>query len=270
LTGSANGLDWHKNRLVEKRCGIPATGRNDRKKVLHEIVEVRDNIAVKTEEVKAVLDGRMKSMEDRINSAMDEVLANAAYTGSDEHIKQVVGYYPDDIEKVGAWNGEEYTSTADHGEVRGRNFYSVTFNTKQRGFFTSGSDELFMACRALSIYLYRQDGVERDLRPPCNHYGHSRYGGLGQCIWINRAYFSHCGGSGYWRQNEACGGVPESKLRNTVMYETNQHNWDRHYVHYDRANHHGWTNAYQTNSYDRTLCTGGNQNFRTKFKRRRD
>ena len=128
LTGSANGLDWHKDRVIEKKWEIPAVGRTDRKKVLAQIAAAKERVDAKTVQVQQVMDGKMKSMEERINTAMDEVIANAAFTGSDEHIRQVVGFVPDDIEKVGAWNGEEYTSTADNGEVRGRNFYSVHFN----------------------------------------------------------------------------------------------------------------------------------------------
>jgi len=61
--------------------------------------------------------------------------------------------------------------------------------------------------------------------------------------------------------------VPEPKLRMTPHYETNQHNWDRHLVHYDRENHHGWVDPYRSSSYQYTLCTGGNQNYKRDFKK---
>merc|ERR1719473_2090944 len=83
LTGSANGLDWHKDRVIEKKWEIPAVGRTDRKKVLAQIAAAKERVDAKTVQVQQVMDGKMKSMEERINTAMDEVIANAAFTGSD-------------------------------------------------------------------------------------------------------------------------------------------------------------------------------------------
>jgi hypothetical protein len=263
LTGSENGLDWHKNRVVQKKWEIPASGRTARSRLVAKITAAKAKVQAKSDEVANTMATRMAAMENKIDDAMEAVIANAAFTGSDDHIEQVCGFRPDDVDEY--WDKKVYTSSADHGEVRGRKFYRVHFNKKQPGFFTSGSDELFMACRALSVYMQRQDGLERDLRPACNTYYHHRFGGLGQCIWIHRSYFSHCGGGGYWRQNMMCAGVPETALRNIPHYEDNQHNWDRHLAHYDRENHHGWVDPYRTSQYQHTLCTGGNQNYKADF-----
>jgi hypothetical protein len=214
--------------------------------------QIEENVAPIFDEMEATIDQEMASL-----------LGGTGFVGTDEHIKQVTGFSPDEVDKY--WDGKVLTSVADASEVKGRKFYKVKFNTKQPGYFTSGADELFMACRALSVHMQRTDGIERDLRPACNHFGHDRSGGLGQCIWIYNSYFSHCGGSGFWQQNVACGGIEEPELRMTVMYETNQHNWDRQFVHYDRANGHGWVDPYKESAFQSVLCTGGNQNYKADF-----
>jgi hypothetical protein len=100
------------------------------------------------------------------------------------------------------------------------------------------------------------------LRPPCNHWGHWKNGGLGQCVPIEQSYFSHCGGGGYWEQNRACGGVPESYLRYTIGYEENRENYDRHLCHNDGSNWHDWKESQVNSNWQYAMCTGGNQNFR--------
>jgi len=126
---------------------------------------------------------KIKTMVDKIDESVAIVKAKGAFYGSDNHLEQVTGYHPiNDIEKY--WDGKVVTSGSDHGRVRGRKFYRVKFNAITPGFFSSGSDELFMICLGLDKYLRLLDGISRDLRPPCNHYGHPRVGGLGQCIFI--------------------------------------------------------------------------------------
>jgi len=220
-----------------------------------------DNLKASADALEKAVAEKIAGMEAIIDDSVKAVQKNGAFYGSDAHIKQVCGFDPiEDIEKY--WDGKVYTSTADNGEVRGRKFYKVKFNINQRGYFTSGSDELFFACSALSKYLRSVDGISRDLRPPCNHQWHNRVGGLGQCIFIWRSYFSHCGGGGYWRQNEACAGVPEVALRMTVNYEMAQHNWDRHLAHNSRENSHDWVSPYRTSSHEYVMCTSGNQNYK--------
>jgi hypothetical protein len=224
------------------------------------IVSSVNNLKAKATALNDAVQGRIDTMQAKIDDAVQTVKEKGAFYGSAEHIKQVCGFHPlDEVEKY--WDGKVITSASDHGNVRGRKFYRVKFNLVRKGFFTSGSDELFLACKGLDMYLRSVDGIGRDLRPPCNHYGHMRVGGLGQCIFIWDSYFSHCGGGGYWRQNQACGGIPEEYLRMSVQYETTWHNWDRHYAHFNGVNNHGWVNPYQESPYEYSFCTSGNMNY---------
>ena len=206
------------------------------------------------------VDAAIEAMEARVAEAKADAMQSTTYTGSDAHIKQVTGFAPDEVNKY--WDGKVTTSTSSYGYVRGRKFYKVKFNIVSPGYWSANSDEIFYACQALSIHLRRKDGIERDLRPPCNHWGHWKSGGLGQCVPIESSFFSHCGGGGYWEQNQACGGVPESYLRYTIGYEENRHNYDRHLVHNEHSNWHDWRDSQTASKWDSAMCTGGNQNFR--------
>lgn len=208
------------------------------------------------------LDKEMKAKASEITKAINAKLTavKPANYFSENHIKQVTGYASSEASKY--WDGKTYTSTADEGEVKGRKFYKVKYNIKSRGYWTSNSNELFMACRALSNHLRSKDGKERDLRPPCNHYNHRRTGGLGQCVWIRRSYFSHShNGGGYWGFNQAGGGIREEVLRNTAGYEQNNHNNDHHLVHRG-PNSHTWVKAYRSHAYEYTMCTSGNRFYK--------
>lgn len=203
----------------------------------------------------------ISQMQDAVKKAIDGAKKKGVFYFTDEHIYQLTGFYPNEIEKY--WDGDAIISTSSRSEVKGRVFYKVKFNVRTPGWWSVNSDELFAACSALSTYLRRQDGIERDLRPPCNHYNHDRVGGMGQCIHIDHSYFSHCGGGGYWQDNIACGGIPEPKLRYTVGYETLEHNYAHHLVHRNRANSHEWRDALRSSEYEYVMCTGGNSAFRT-------
>lgn len=254
-------LNDHKDQAIKNAWAILAAGRAARTAMVDRISKSKE-MAVKTQvRANKNIANKIAAMEKDVKAQMAEVLDNMPYAKSDEHIMQVVGFKPAETEKY--WDGKVYKSKSSTGEVNGRLFYSVKFNVVRPGYWTSGSDELFMACHALSVHLYRQDGIERDLRPPCNHYNHHTWGGVGNCIFIMQSYFSHCGGSssGYWRMEEACGGVPEQGLRNSVNFEDARHNNDRHYVHRG-PNSHEWRDPYQTSEYTHTLCTGGNQNYK--------
>jgi hypothetical protein len=254
LTDATNEIQRKLDRavLADKRAGIDATPG---------ILMAANNLQAVQDNLKASVYGKMDALGDFIDSAVDEVASKAVTYGTDGHIKQVCGFTPDEHEKY--WDGKIHTSTANEGKVKGRRFYKVQFNIKQNGYFTSGGDELMLACMALSKHLRMKDGIERDLRPVCNHYGHNNVGGLGQCIFIYRSYFSHCGGGGYWEQNRACGGVKEAELRMSIFWENNQHNHDRQFSHNNGANSHSWQNPYQqNNNYKHTFCSGGNMNFR--------
>jgi len=204
--------------------------------------------------------GQLDTISDFVDDALDEVASKMVTYGTDSHIKQVCGYESHEISKY--WDEKKYVSTANNGRVKGRIFYRIKFNIANQGYFTSGMDELLLGCMALSKYLRSQDGLERDLRPACNHYGHHNIGGMGQCIFIWENYFSHCGGGGYWEQNRACGGVPEPALRMGVYWETAYHNNDRLMRHNNAANSHSWQDPYRNSDYQYTMCTGGNMNFR--------
>jgi len=180
--------------------------------------------------------------------------------GSDEHIFQVTGFKSAETNKY--WDGKTYTSAANHGEVRGRKFYKVKFNIKAKGYRTSNDNEVYMACKALSNALRAKDGVERDLRPPCNHYNHRRTGGLGQCIFIRDSYFSHShNGGGYWGWERAGGGIKQEVLKLTSGYEQTNHNSDHHLVNRG-GNSHTWWKAYKSGAYEYTMCTSGNKNYK--------
>jgi len=193
---------------------------------------------------------------------IDEAVGTLPFWGSEEHLHQVTGFYSHEVDKY--WDGKAVVSTSDHGDVKGRIFYRVKYNIRTPGYWSGNSAELFMACSALSTYLRSKDGLERDLRPVCNHQHHARHGGTRGCIWIRGSYFSHCGGGGYWRVNEACGGVPEEWLRQSVPYELNRHNNDRHLVHQNCANCHRWWDPYTPGEFQYTICSGGNRHYKTK------
>jgi len=238
--------------LTDKRAGVDA---------IPGIKVAADNVQAIHDGLKASVYGKMDALGDFIDQAVEEVYQKAVTYGTDGHIKQVCGFTPDEVDKY--WDGKIHVSTANNGRVKGRRYYKVQFNIVQNGYFTSSSDELMLACMALSKHLRMKDGIERDLRPICNHYGHRNIGGLGQCIFIWESYFSHCGGGGYWEQNRACGGIKESELRMTLFWENNQHNHDRQFSHNNRENSHSWQNPYQENDqYKHTFCSGGNMNFR--------
>jgi len=227
--------------------------------------KVTDNFEAATNNGKKIGAATRKlinEMTAAVKKAVTDAASKGNYEGTHAHIKQVTGI--DYNEPSQYWDGKAVVSNSERGNVKGRIFYKVKFNLKQAGYWTANSDELFLACTALSTYLRQQDGVERDLRPPCNHYNHPRVGGMGQCIQIDHSYFSHCGGGGYWRESIACGGVSESWIRNTVGYETLEHNYDRHLVHRQSSNSHSWADSFKQSGYQYTLCTGGNMNFRTK------
>jgi hypothetical protein len=260
-SADADALNYHRDEAIKNAWSIQAAGRAARGKMITRIAAAKDLAAKTQTRANKNIIGKIAAMEKDVNKQMKAVLDNMPYQRSDEHIFQVTGFRPDEIEKY--WDGKVYKSKSSDSQVRDRLFYRVKYNVVRPGYWTSNNDEMLMACHALSVHLYRQDGIERDLRPPCNHYGHHTWGGLGQCIFIMRSYFSHCGGSssGYWRMEEACGGVPEPAIRNVPCFEDCQHNYDRHLVHYS-PNHHGWRDPYNQQGYDYQLCTGGNQNFK--------
>lgn len=207
------------------------------------------------------VDEALANIDDLVADGVEQAKKLAPFSGTPDHIKQVTGIDYKNTKSYLVW---EKASQSSSGYVRGRKFYKVKFNLAKPGYFTSGSDELFMACRALSMALFEKDGKERDLVPPCNHWSrHQNVGGQGQCIMIERSYFSHCGGGGYWSWQIACGGIKESDLRGIVGYESTWENYDRHLCHRNGANSHTWCNPYsQTTTYQYTLCTSNNVNFK--------
>jgi len=260
-SAQATSLNVHKDEAIKNAWAIQKAGREARTAMINRITAAKSK-AVKTQvRVNKNVIGKIAAMEKDVKAQMKAVVEAMPYRYSDEHIFQVTGFRPDETDKY--WDGKVIKSKSSTGEVNGRLFYRIQYNVVRPGYWTSNSDEMLMGCHALSVHLYRQDGIERDLRPPCNHYGHNTWGGLGNCIFIYHSYFSHCGGSssGYWRMEEACGGVPEQSLRNMPCFEDCQHNNDRHYSH-NGPNSHSWRDPYSQEGWTHTLCTGGNQNYR--------
>jgi hypothetical protein len=263
LSVAANQADLshHQDVAVERQTAILQAGRAARQAMIDELETSKAKVKVLATRVSAKIAKSLPALKKSITDNMEEVLASLPYHYSDDHIEQVVGFRPEEIEKY--WDGKVIISKADNGEVKSRRFYKVLFNARKPGYWTSGSDEMFMSCMALSVHLYRQDGIERDLRPACNHEGHWDIGGMGQCVSIRSSYLSHCGGSssGYWSVNRACAGIPEQTLRNTIGYEDASHNHDRHLIH-NGPNNHWWEDPYNTKQFQYVMCTGGNQNFK--------
>ena len=200
-------------------------------------------------------------IDELVAAGVEEAARLAPYQGSGPHIKQVTGIDYKNTKSYLMWAKD---SKAANGYVKGRMFYKVKFNLNQPGYFTSGSDEIFYACRALSMALFETDGVERDLVPPCNHWSrHQNVGGIGQCFMVELAYFSHCGGAGYWGWTQACAGIPETDLRGAIGFESSWENYDRHYGHQAGPNKHRWVNSYTASTeMQYTLCTSQNSNFK--------
>merc|ERR1719378_1217353 len=102
----------------------------------------------------------ISQMQDAVKKAIDGAKKKGVFYFTDEHIYQLTGFYPNEIEKY--WDGDAIISTSSRSEVKGRVFYKVKFNVRTPGWWSVNSDELFAACSALSTYLRRQDGIERD------------------------------------------------------------------------------------------------------------
>jgi hypothetical protein len=255
-------LSHHQDVAVARQTAILQAGRAARQAMIDELEVGKAHMKVLLPRLTKKLDATMPALKKTIADNMEEILSRIPFHHSDDHIEQVTGFRPEEIEKY--WDGKVIKSKAANADVVNRLFYKIVFNARNPGYWTSGSDEMFMACLALSSHLYRKDGIERDLRPACNHWGNWNIGGMGQCIKIADSYFSHCGGSnaGYWRMEQACGGVPEETLRNTISYEDATNNHDRHLIH-NAPNNHYWSDPYQKNEKTKfVLCTGGNQNFK--------
>jgi hypothetical protein len=251
-------VETHEQLLAMEDWYVNAAEANN-KKLSDELLTEVDSADDLVSAIESTVDQALMQLEEAVATGIAEANAVSGYTDSDEWVFQNTGFYPDEIEKY--WDGKIVTSASEVSEVSGRKFYKVKFNIREKGYWSPNSDEMFAACRGLSNYLRKQDGIERDLRPPCNHYGHWRRGGLGQCIFIFRSYFSHCGGGGYWRETWTCAGTPEAWLTNIVGYEDLQDNYDNHYVHV-AENRHNWQGSQTSSSFEYTLCTGGNQNYR--------
>jgi hypothetical protein len=54
LTGSANGLEWHKDRVISKKWEIRNNGRESRKKILAKINAAKAKVGVKAAQVRSL------------------------------------------------------------------------------------------------------------------------------------------------------------------------------------------------------------------------
>lgn len=229
--------------------------------VMEASVNTAATIQKSLDSAKAMLSMSIDNLDTVVEDAIEEAKKKSVYQGSAEHIKEVTGIDYKNTKSYLVWTK---TSNSYSSQVKGRKFYKIKFNLKTPGYFTSGSDEMFMACRALSMKLFEDDKVERDLVPPCNHWSRRQnVGGIGQCFMVERSYFSHCGGGGYWHWQHACGGIAESDLRGIVGYESTWENYDAHLCHRGGANSHTWCYPYRGQAaYQYTLCTSQNVNFK--------
>merc|ERR1712232_776784 len=156
-----------------------------------------------------------------------------------------------------------YTANSEYGHVTGRNYYKVLFNLNKPGYWTYMSEELFLACKALSMYFQDADGVERDLAPVCNHHGHPYNGGLGDCAYVWNIYTSHNhNGGGYWGWRDAGGGVKEHLWKNTLGYESLNHN-NAHHLANEGGNRHNWRFPMRDRDWKYVVCTSRNRHYRT-------
>jgi len=213
-------------------------------------------------EAQADVNDAFAELESMVDDSIAQAMETAPFYGSDKHIEQVTGIKIDEWSDY--WDGKPIKSQGTVSNVAGRLYYKVKFNLNNPGWFSGNADELTWACRALSIHLRRKDGKERDLRPVCNHYSrHGLYGGQGSCAYVDRSYFSHCGGGGYWRMEEACGGAPEEWLRMSVFWEDHHDGEDRILRHDNGPNRHSHVSPYQNRGDSATtICTSANDNYK--------
>jgi hypothetical protein len=55
LTGSANGLEWHKDRVITKKWEIRNKGRQSRKTILAKINAAKAKVGIKAAQVRALI-----------------------------------------------------------------------------------------------------------------------------------------------------------------------------------------------------------------------
>ena len=90
--------------------------------------------------------------------------------------------YQGDIDKylVTTWQSSSYHSN--------RKYFKIKFNPNRPGYFSCGSAEFRTACTALNTALRGSDGVDRALKPVCNHQSYTD----GNCVRLSGSYLSHC------------------------------------------------------------------------------
>jgi hypothetical protein len=149
-----------------------------------------------------------------------------------------------------------------------RMFYKVEFNPNAPGYFECDRRELFAACRQLSEDLEEHDGIDRDLRPVCDHdHGQglnaNHYCG-DQSVILRESYLSHCGGSGNHRRSQHCIGMEDDFLAGAVFYNR-EHHWNGCWMHRHegRPNAHEWVNQKHESGRDAmtTVCTSKSSEY---------
>ena len=144
------------------------------------------------------------------------------------------------------------------GRGAGRVFYKVNYNPGSPGFFQCEGNhrELQTACRDLSTMLKARDGVDRALKPACDHPSHCR----GSGVSLPGSYLSH-----YSNVNNEGYGMPQAWMSGVMMYN-HPHSWHGCHmlVNRGRNNDHYWTHHHDhTTAKGRsTLCTGSNSNYK--------
>merc|ERR1719230_710324 len=156
--------------------------------------------------------------------------------------------YQGDIDKylVTTWQSSSYHNN--------RKYFKIKFNPNRPGYFSCGAAEFRTACTALNTALRGSDGVDRALKPVCNHASFTD----GNCVRLSSSYLSHCGCGGSYRRWPHCAGMPESFLVKTILY--NRHGWHGwHHLSHNGVCSHSWRSCNgQHSSYPYTICTSSN------------
>jgi len=147
---------------------------------------------------------------------------------------------------------------AGQGRGAGRIFYKTNYNPGAPGHYSCEGNhhQLQTACRDLSAFLKSRDGVDRALKPACDHPSHCR----GTGVSLPGSYLSH-----YSNVNNEGYGMPHKWMTGVMMYN-HPHSWHGCHmlVNYGRSNNHYWTN-YGDHHHQKgrsTLCTGSNSNYK--------
>jgi len=253
-----------------------ANQAKDLKKVLDDLAGIERKIdgtvdALKKDVAKSLQEGDAKIAASVKKAAADAAQAkkdaDAAATKSTAALKQQVDAatkpvkaLSDNYEKDSLFFTRRTFQLIDwkvgQGRGAGRVFYKTNYNPGAPGFFNCDRRELRTACSDLSAYLKSRDGVDRALKPACNH---PSYCGS-QGVQLPSSYLSH-----YSNVNNEGYGLPFTFVSGVMMYNR-EHTWHGCHMLVNRGTRHDhtWTNSHDhsTNKGRSTLCTSSNSNYK--------